>query len=275
MSDEPTEATLISGSHDPALLALDTATPTARVALVTKDGRTLAGGSRTSTRHAGSLLPLIDEVLRAAGVELGALAAIACGAGPGSFTGLRVGLAVAKGLCFGADRPLVLVPSLEALAWDLARVPARAAARPLLVPCLDAGKDEVYAALFAPNAAEAPSGLDAPGSQSAEHAEQLRLSDDWVLAPAQLVQRVQARMADTDPSPIVCGGTGFDRYREQITAAWPDGSGHPSFPGPSAQAIAALAWRRVGRGERDDLDAAVPIYGRPPDITLPRAAMAR
>lgn len=250
----------------PALLAIDTATTTARVALVTAGARTLASGSRTSARHAGSLLPLVDEVLRAAGIELGALAAIACGAGPGSFTGLRVGLAVAKGLCFGADRPLVLVPSLEALALDLARLAGGASPDALLVPCLDAGKDEVYAGLFAPGAA-----ADSPS----------RLSDDWVLPPGALATRVMARTAAASPSGgagrarIVCGGSGFDRYRELLTAAWPDGSGSASFPGPSAEAIAALAWTRLGRGERDDLDAAVPIYGRPPDITLPRSAAAR
>jgi tRNA threonylcarbamoyladenosine biosynthesis protein TsaB len=109
--------------EDPAtrpLLAFDTSTPTARVALISPAGECLGLREKTAARHSANLLALCDEILRALRVKVGDLRAIACGAGPGSFTGLRVGLAVAKGLALPTALPLVLLSSLDALACDLA-----------------------------------------------------------------------------------------------------------------------------------------------------------
>jgi tRNA threonylcarbamoyladenosine biosynthesis protein TsaB len=135
------------------LLAFDTSTPTARVALVSPVGVCLAERAKTAARHSANLLALVDELLREIGISVGGLAAIACGAGPGSFTGLRVGLAVAKGLALPTDRPVVLVSSLEALACDLALASPEA---PLLLPCLDAGKGQVYARLYETGPGQGP-----------------------------------------------------------------------------------------------------------------------
>ena len=104
------------------MLAFDTSTPCARVAVLAPEGDCLATAEKVAARHSSNLLRLCDEVLRATGVTVSDLAAIACGAGPGSFTGLRVGLAVAKGLALADQIPLVLVSSLDALAADLAEV---------------------------------------------------------------------------------------------------------------------------------------------------------
>jgi tRNA threonylcarbamoyl adenosine modification protein YeaZ len=99
------------------VLGLDTATSTAGIAIV--DGDRVLGEARHDTRGRGAdLLVKIDEVCRAAGVAPGALDAIAIGAGPGSFTGLRIGMATAKGIAFAANRPLWAVSSLAALAGD-------------------------------------------------------------------------------------------------------------------------------------------------------------
>ena len=92
-------------------LAFDTSTPCARVAVLSPEGDRLATAEKVAARHSSNLLRLCDEVLRATGVTVSDLAALACGAGPGSFTGLRVGLAVAKGLALADRIPLVLVSS--------------------------------------------------------------------------------------------------------------------------------------------------------------------
>src|SRR5678815_4486507 len=121
------------------ILALDTSTLTAGVA-AWEEGRVLAERRSRVTTHSDALLAMIDEVLREAGWTPQTADGVACTAGPGSFTGLRIGLATAKGLCFAAGKPLLCIPSLEALA---ARAPdGRIAA------VMDAHKQEVYACLL-------------------------------------------------------------------------------------------------------------------------------
>ena len=118
------------------LLCLDTSTATARVAVIDQAGAVPFTASATAERHSGHVLPLCARALEAVGLRPAALAGIACGGGPGSFTGLRVGLAVAKGLALPTGVPLYLPSSLAALAVDSA---PRADADRVAVPCLDAG----------------------------------------------------------------------------------------------------------------------------------------
>ncbi len=239
------------------LLALDTATPTARVALVSPEAACLARREKTAARHSANLLGLVDEVLRAVGVGVGDLRAIACGAGPGSFTGLRVGLAVAKGLALPTDLPLVLVSSLDALARDLAEAKPGA---DLLLPCIDAGKGQVYAR---PYSATGAGGVEALGDR------------DWVVRPAELCQLMdEVRGGSRSRRSLLGGGTGIDRYLDVFRAAFGETGVRPGLPGPSAMAVASLALARIERGDMDDIETAVPRYGRPPDITRPKRGLA-
>jgi len=236
---------------DPAarpLLAFDTSTPTARVGLISPAGECLVLREKTAARHSANLLALCDEVFSAASLKAGDLRAIACGAGPGSFTGLRVGLAVAKGLALPSALPLVLLSSLDALACDLA---AASPGAQLLLPCIDAGKGQVYARMY-----DVADGL--PRAQG---------TCDWVLAPNALC--ALAGEAASGRS-LRLGGTGVDRYVEVFRSAFGAYPVAASVPGPSAAAIGHLALARVCREDFDDLETAVPRYGRPPDITQPK-----
>src|SRR5436190_10667125 len=123
-------------------LCLDTATPTARVAVLDGAGGVRWAAEATAERHSSHVLPLCAEALRAVGVAPAELAGIACGGGPGSFTGLRVGLSTVKGLALPTGVPLYVVSSLHALALDI--LSAHDGAAITAVPCLDAGKGEVY-----------------------------------------------------------------------------------------------------------------------------------
>jgi tRNA threonylcarbamoyladenosine biosynthesis protein TsaB len=229
-----------------ALLCLDTATATARVAIVDADGAVRASAEATSNRHSANVLRLCDDVLRGAGLTAGELAAIACGAGPGSFTGLRVGLSVAKGLALATGAPLILVGSLEALALDiLAASPGVRA-----VPCIDAGKGEVYAAIF--------------GDGSHGEGGGARAEAPWRLTAGALAARLDGG------GPFVVAGNGAERHAAALDAALPPGARRAQVPGPTALAVARLALPRFRRGDADDLASATPLYGRPPDITLPR-----
>jgi tRNA threonylcarbamoyladenosine biosynthesis protein TsaB len=234
---------------DPAsrpLLAFDTSTPTARVALISPAGECLALREKSATRHSANLLALCDELLREAVLGTDDLRAIACGAGPGSFTGLRVGLAVAKGLALPSTLPLVLLSSLDALACDLADASPRAR---LLLPCIDAGKGQVYTRLYSVSSGASPIALG---------------EVDWVLAPDALCALAAERAAGQS---LLAGGTGVDRFTEVFRTFLGEGSVAQAVPGPSAAAIGRLALARIRRDDFDDLETAVPRYGRPPDIT--------
>jgi tRNA threonylcarbamoyladenosine biosynthesis protein TsaB len=221
------------------LLAIETSVPTARVALLAPDGTVLARAQKAAARHSSNLLKLCDEVLGTAQLTVAGLGAIACGAGPGSFTGLRVGLSVAKGLALPTGLPLVLVSSLEALAHDLA-APAGA----LIVPCIDAGKDQVYARLLGAGA-----------------------SEEWALGAGELLTRIAQAPAGTG---VVIGGTGLDRYHATFEAALGPAALRREVDGPSALSVGTLALEQLRRGEVADLGRAVPSYGRAPDITVPK-----
>ena len=124
------------------LLALETACGGPAVALLRGDEILAEAKGPPGSRGAEHLLPCIDRVLGEAGVPLAEIEAFAVSIGPGSFTGLRVGVATLKGLAFGDDRPVAEVPTLEAVAF--AAVDGTGA----IVAVLDAQRDEFYASGF-------------------------------------------------------------------------------------------------------------------------------
>ncbi|MCH8331830.1 MAG: tRNA (adenosine(37)-N6)-threonylcarbamoyltransferase complex dimerization subunit type 1 TsaB [Bacteroidetes bacterium] len=107
------------------LLNLETATGICSVALA-KDGQLLASEEdHTEYSHSSVLNKLIRTVMNASGKQLNELDAVCVSAGPGSYTGLRIGLSSAKGICFALDKPLISIPTLKALASNLLSVQAK------------------------------------------------------------------------------------------------------------------------------------------------------
>jgi len=121
------------------ILALDTSTDLCSVALW-RDGEVLHDDRAAGQTHSSLLLPMVDALLRRADLAIGAMDAIAFGAGPGSFTGLRIACGVAQGLALGTARPVVAVGTLLAL--------AEASGADRVVCCLDARMHEVYHARY-------------------------------------------------------------------------------------------------------------------------------
>lgn len=131
-------------------IAIDTSSEACSVSLVV-EGEFFDASISAPKSHAKSLLPFIDGLLSARRIGLADLDFIACTAGPGSFTGLRIGLGVAQGLAFGAGKPMVAVSSLDALA-RAARM--RQPQAEVIVSLLDARMGEIYWAVteFSPEA---------------------------------------------------------------------------------------------------------------------------
>ncbi len=211
------------------LLAIETATLTASVALVTEN-ETLAARERAVSTHSDVLLTLIDAALRDAGIAIGDIDGVAVGAGPGSFTGLRIGMATAKGLCFANDVPLWTVSSLAALARDAGPHPGRA-----VVPVLDARKSEVFAAAF-----RVESGAPEP------------LTEARVLSPGRLGSLLEGLQ-----NPVLLG-TGVTAYEEIISDLGAEVL-RDSRATPSAESVGKLA---LAAREHANLAAASPTYVR-------------
>jgi tRNA threonylcarbamoyladenosine biosynthesis protein TsaB len=122
-------------------LAIDTATDILSVALMTEAGWSDASLDM-GLRHAESLMGLVDSCLERAGVERSELGLVACSRGPGSFTGLRIGMAASKGIAAGLGIPWISVPTLDALAWGYDCVDGAVA------PIVDGKKGRVYSAVY-------------------------------------------------------------------------------------------------------------------------------
>jgi tRNA threonylcarbamoyladenosine biosynthesis protein TsaB len=138
------------------ILSLETATTVCSVALSREGNVLFTRESAGKNSHSEMLTTLISEVMQAAGLPLQALDAVAVSRGPGSYTGLRIGVATAKGLCYALGKPLLGVPTLQAMAFGmrerlrsqpgLGRTDEK---KPLLFcPMIDARRMEVYRALY-------------------------------------------------------------------------------------------------------------------------------
>jgi len=228
------------------VLGIETTTTQGGVAVVGEGGLVSEYTLNVEVTHSERLLPAIDRTLRDAGLEVTALQGLAVAIGPGSFTGLRIGLSTAKGLAYATGLPLVGVPSLEALAWA---VPA---ARWPICPVLDARKQEVYAALFRTR----PDGVT-------------RLTEDQALAPEALCDRIRR--------PTLFVGDGLTTYGELFKRLLGDRflALSPALRGSRPACVADLGRRRLLLGERDPVETLVPRYLRPSEAELRRRAAPR
>ncbi|HWG77359.1 MAG TPA: tRNA (adenosine(37)-N6)-threonylcarbamoyltransferase complex dimerization subunit type 1 TsaB [Steroidobacteraceae bacterium] len=222
------------------LLALDTASELCSAALWL-DGQLLARETVAPRAHAALILPMIDTLLAEAEVTLRALDAIAFGRGPGAFTGVRLAAAIAQGLGFAAERPLIAISDLRATAAQALQQVADAQAA---LVCQDARMEEVYWGCF-----ERGPSVDAPrvGSIGAE----------GVAPPAAVELPAQWQSGHR----IVAAGSGFAVYPElsqrlhaRVTVTLPQLQ-------PRAREIAWLA-AQDGMGAAMSAEQALPVYVR-------------
>ena len=139
------------------ILCLETATPSCSVALV-HNGEVLAcEEDPKGQNHSEKITLFIDSVMKKAGISYDQLDAVAVSMGPGSYTGLRIGVSTAKGICYAVSKPLIAVETLEAMAYGGKLVISSEVEKSslngniMLVPAIDARRMEVYAAIFDEN----------------------------------------------------------------------------------------------------------------------------
>jgi len=229
------------------ILAFDTSTPVVSVA-VSNRGVVLASMAVARGRsHAAHLLSAVDSVLTRAGLDLADVEAVACAVGPGSFTGLRVGIAAAQGLAEGRGLPVVGVPTLEAYAHALSGDEG------ILCPMVDARKQEIYVAGY-------------------------RWEDDgpveiWppvASSPEDLAARVGG-------DSVLLAGEGAAVYRAKLEAALGSQArfGPTDLASSNAGRVALLGADRLAKGAGVDPASLRPIYGRPSEAELAQGAASR
>lgn len=220
------------------ILAIDTATNSCSAAIAV-DGDVVASRTEPMVRgHAERLVPMIGEVLTEAAIASRALELIAVTVGPGAFTGLRVGLATARGLALAADLPCMGFTTTETIA-----AAATEAGTPLLV-ALDSKRADLYVQAF--DAGRTP------------------ITEPAAVLPDELGGWLSA--ACVDPQPLRLSGDAAERAAETLA-----GAGYAcSVSGPAHPDAAVLARLAAGRWRPGDTVAKpAPLYLRPPDAVVP------
>jgi len=221
------------------ILAINTSTPQFSVGLVDERGALLAEWTQSS-RMKGfrDFMPALDHLLQASGVDVAQLRALAVARGPGSFTGLRVGLSAAKGFCEGLRVPIVALSSLEVLASQCPGLSIP------ICPVMESRKGEVFAALYA----------------WAEDQELVVLEPETCLKAEDLPGLIKEK--------AFVLGTDYNRQSGPIASVAGDKAvlAPPCFWNLRAATLGMMAARKATSQPFDSLREVVPSYLRPPDI---------
>ena len=218
------------------LLALDTSTEACSVALQL-GSEILTLDEVCPQQHSKRILPMVQQLLREAGISLAQLDGIVFGRGPGSFTGVRIGVGVTQGLAFGADIPVYGVSTLAAMAQAAARLHSATQ----VIAAIDARMAEVYIARFALN-------------DTLSNALMQAQSEEVAIKP-------DALNAFSLSGPVMGVGTGWQTYARQLSALQ-----HVSIANdilyPSAQDMLTLALPALASGAFIAAEHAEPVYVR-------------
>ncbi|OGQ48258.1 MAG: tRNA (adenosine(37)-N6)-threonylcarbamoyltransferase complex dimerization subunit type 1 TsaB [Deltaproteobacteria bacterium RIFCSPLOWO2_02_FULL_47_10] len=222
------------------ILAIDTSAKIGSVAVINDNEAVAAIPYQVESSHAEVLVGKIADALNLSKLDISDIDGIAVAVGPGSFTGLRVGLASAKGLAIAGNKPLVGVSSLEALAFSARDVKTRDA---LLIPCINAYRDEVYTAVN----------------------NKKMLFPECSISPEFFCDKLKDIEND-----FLFIGDGAERYKDIFEQRlgkrfkiMPSGS-----LGPLAVSVGFIALPMFARGEIADLVSLVPNYIRRPDAEV-------
>jgi tRNA threonylcarbamoyladenosine biosynthesis protein TsaB len=217
------------------ILALDTSTENCSVALLT-DNNLYTRSAIAPRDHTKLVLPMVDEVLKEAGLKLADIDALAFGRGPGSFTGVRIGIGIAQGLAFGADLPMIGISTLAAMAQASYRQHGAEQA----ACAIDARMSEVYWGRYVRQ----------------ENGDWQLIDEECVIPPAELAEQIA-----TDEQSWAQVGTGWGAYSEEL-AGLKINTQASDVLYPDAQDIVHLARYRWLAGETVSAEESSPVYLR-------------
>jgi len=219
------------------ILSLDTATQAATCAILDDDKVLGEITFNYKKQHSQILMPMIDDLFKNTQMSIGDIDAFVASKGPGSFTGLRIGMATVKGLSQGSKKPFVTVSTLDSLAYNLAYTSG------IICPILDALRDNVYTALY-----------NFDNNDFNQTLDYVNISIDELIKI----------LKDKDCN-ITFVGDGVPKFKEKLIANLPNISFAPAHLNlAKASSLGELGLKLLTSGVKDDIYAAIPIYLRKP-----------
>ncbi|NMA82998.1 MAG: tRNA (adenosine(37)-N6)-threonylcarbamoyltransferase complex dimerization subunit type 1 TsaB [Epulopiscium sp.] len=221
------------------ILGIDTSGLVASVAIVDENELLCEFTINYKKTHSQTLMPMLDVMCEATNIDLKEIDVIAVASGPGSFTGLRIGAATAKGLAQGLNKPMVGVPTLDGLAYNVCH-----AVDQLICPIMDARRNQVYTASY----------------QTMNHQLQ-RLTEYRAIPIGELLQELQQQNA-----PILFLGDGVTVYQDIIESTLPSTKYewiHAPNNRQRGSSIATLGMQLVAQGQLQEYTDFAPFYLRP------------
>lgn len=225
------------------LLAIDTATRLTSLALYDASGIVSERSWHAESRHSVEVLPAIAEMFEQAKLKPSALTAVAVAKGPGSFTGLRIGMSIAKGLCLALDIPIIGIPTLDVTAYAVGDPGRR------VIAVLEAGRGRICAATYR---YQERLPIQEGEIELAQVSEWVIRADEPVLITGEITSELAKHLL-RQPNA------------QHIIISSPAGSLR------RAGYLAELAWRRLAEGRVDNLDTLSPIYIHHPYPETPKA----
>jgi tRNA threonylcarbamoyladenosine biosynthesis protein TsaB len=221
------------------VLGIETSTKTGGAAVVSETGLIAEYTLNVEATYSERLMAAVDRVLADAGLAVSGLDGFAVSVGPGSFTGLRIGLSAVKGLALATGKPVAAVPTLRALAWNLPY-----SAYPVC-PLLDARKNEVYAALY-------------------------RYEGDVLVQELPESAIALAELAGRIPGNVVFTGEAALLYRAAIRELFGERALFAPLSAmvPSAASVAEIGMAMIKNGGQADADSLTPLYIRRPEAEV-------
>lgn len=217
------------------ILALETSAVAVSAAVCEEEALLAQSFQRMGLTHSATLMPMVESMLRTAGLTLEEMDLIAVAAGPGSFTGLRIGVSAAKGLAWPLDKPCAGVSTLEAMAWQLSGMEG------VVCAAMDARRQQVYNALF-----ELADGRPA------------RLTPDRAIS----LEDLRVELEKIEKTQIMVGDGAHLCYNEFQKCGYPVRMAPPHLQYQTAWGVARCALEQARSGTLTDAAGLIPDYHR-------------
>lgn len=217
------------------ILALETSAVAASVAVCDEEALIAQSFQRTGLTHSATLMPMLESMLKNAGLTLEEMDLIAVAAGPGSFTGLRIGVSAAKGLAWPLDKPCASVSTLEAMAWQMSGMDG------VVCAAMDARRQQVYNALF-----------DLQGDKP------VRLTPDRAIS----LEELGAELANIEKNQILVGDGAHLCYNAFQSKGYPVQMAPAHLQFQSAWGVARCALEQARANQLTDAAGLIPNYHR-------------